>query len=632
MRRLVMTFGVVLCAVGMALGQAPTGFNYQALIYKEGAPVAEQSVKLEITLQDAEGEKYYVEEHAGLTTAKSGLVNVEIGGGTAQFGAMGDVRWEKGIFVAVRADVGGGYASLGAPVKLQAVPYALYAMATRAVSTPESKEKDEPIFEVVNSRGVQVLGVYEEGVRIQVSDGSLERRGPRGGFAIATTGDGMRGEPSFINRFTLADGGISLLVDEGEGLRGPRGGFAIATLGEGMRGEPSSVNRFSLGGGGVRFLVDEGSDKLRGPRGGFAIATLGEGMRGETEGTNRFALSGPSLNIMVDPTLCGPDGGFTVSHALLCGAPTDGNPTTLLHIDDRASYFTLRKDEANRSTFSLRERENNDSVIVNFTADGKLQAGDGQGENIFESAATEMEVSWQASYPDTAATFVFSNAMRWAFPYLSVRSVTGSQLYDQPYTITLNDEGKKYFEVYTLPYHNPDVRSPMLTLKKDYEIAEELLTKEEFGRICLVNAPSVCRRIHGAQFLPDWLEGNLSVSPVSEAQFYFPNPKEESVFGSLNLSVDELTVGGEPLASSPYKDQILRGVVFDVEITCSESNIQANAEFHSFEHIRLVTTKEFYEQHATAGEEEIEVSFTFKSPAFKEGEIKLEGVKIHFSY
>lgn len=52
--------------------------------------------------------------------------------------------------------------SLGAPVKLQSVPYALFAMATpRVKGTNKNAEQDSPIFEVLNSKGTQVFGVYE---------------------------------------------------------------------------------------------------------------------------------------------------------------------------------------------------------------------------------------------------------------------------------------------------------------------------------------------------------------------------------------------------------------------------------------------------------------------------------------
>lgn len=118
--------------------------------------------------------------------------------------------------------------SLGAPVKLQSVPYALFAMATpRVKGTNKNAEQDSPIFEVLNSKGTQVFGVYEGGVRFNVmeDDGT---RGPRGGFAVATMrASGMRGEADAINRLMITGPRFDVTVDPV--TRGPRGGFAVSS-------------------------------------------------------------------------------------------------------------------------------------------------------------------------------------------------------------------------------------------------------------------------------------------------------------------------------------------------------------------------------------------------------------------
>lgn len=228
MKRIVLTLIGAMMGVCMAIAQAPNGFNYQALVYQDGAPVANKSIDLEVTLQDAHGTVYYQEQHNGLKTEETGFVNVAIGEGTVLTGAMDKVDWEKGIFVAVRVNVGSGMVSLGAPVKLQSVPYALFAMATpRVKGTNKNVEQDSPIFEVLNSKGTQVFGVYEGGVRFNVmeDDGT---RGPRGGFAVATMREsGMRGEADAINRLMITGPRFDVTVDPV--TRGPRGGFAVSS-------------------------------------------------------------------------------------------------------------------------------------------------------------------------------------------------------------------------------------------------------------------------------------------------------------------------------------------------------------------------------------------------------------------
>lgn len=228
MKRIILTLIGVVTVACMAIAQAPNGFNYQALVYQDGAPVASKSIDLEVTLQDAQGTIYYQEQHNGLKTEETGFVNVAIGEGAVLTGAMDRVDWEKGIFVAVRVNVGSGMVSLGAPVKLQSVPYALFAMATpRVKGTDMNAQKDEPIFEVLNSKGTQVFGVYEGGVRFNVmeDDGT---RGPRGGFAVATMRESeMRGEADAINRLMITGPRFDVTVDPV--TRGPRGGFAVSS-------------------------------------------------------------------------------------------------------------------------------------------------------------------------------------------------------------------------------------------------------------------------------------------------------------------------------------------------------------------------------------------------------------------
>ena len=228
MKRILLTLIGAMMGACMAIAQAPNGFNYQALVYQDGAPVANKSIDLEVTLQDARGTVYYQEQHNGLKTEETGFVNVAIGEGAALAGAMDKVDWEKGIFVAVRVNVGSGMVSLGAPVKLQSVPYALFAMATpRVKGTEMNAQNDEPIFEVLNSKGTQVFGVYEGGVRFNVmeDDGT---RGPRGGFAVSTMrASGMRGEADAINRLMITGPRFDVTVDPV--TRGPRGGFAVSS-------------------------------------------------------------------------------------------------------------------------------------------------------------------------------------------------------------------------------------------------------------------------------------------------------------------------------------------------------------------------------------------------------------------
>lgn len=226
----------------VATPSLPTAFNYQALIYQEGKPVQGKNVSLKVKLQDETGKVYYTEERA-VTTAKTGLVNVTVGDGkgTVLEGAMDAVPWEMGLFVAaeVKLSADAAYVSLGPAVKMQAVPYALYARAVPVIrGTKAGKEAGRPIFQVQSSEGLPLFSVYDEAVTINVPVSGDTRRS-RGGFAVRSFKSEMRGEkPKYVlsNRLTIDDGAFKVFVDPASDTRRPRGGFAVMTYNGRLRG------------------------------------------------------------------------------------------------------------------------------------------------------------------------------------------------------------------------------------------------------------------------------------------------------------------------------------------------------------------------------------------------------------
>ena len=113
--------------------QAQTGINYQGLARRtSGAPVAEQNIKLKLSIRDASvsGTVVYTETRSTATN-KFGLFNVVIGstGAASQTGTLAGVNWATGAkFLQVELDPDGGnnFVDMGT-TQLQAVPYALYA-------------------------------------------------------------------------------------------------------------------------------------------------------------------------------------------------------------------------------------------------------------------------------------------------------------------------------------------------------------------------------------------------------------------------------------------------------------------------------------------------------------------------
>lgn len=227
----------------------PASFSYQALITRNGKVASFVNLKLEITLQDEEGNQFLVEEHTA-KTSRTGMVKLAVGSGRAKKGELNQVDWNKGIFIAIKADFGSGYESLGAPVKMMAAPYALYA-ANAPLIRSNTTEEDAPIFQVQNSDGYPLFTVYEGGyVTMNVADETSTRR-PRGGFAVKS----FRGE-STAPRLQVADGRVDMFVDPL--TRRPRGGFAVRTYGhlrDGESGEAKTL--FSMNDRTTYFTLDK---------------------------------------------------------------------------------------------------------------------------------------------------------------------------------------------------------------------------------------------------------------------------------------------------------------------------------------------------------------------------------------
>ncbi|MGP1362319.1 MAG: hypothetical protein ACTTKZ_01370 [Bacteroides sp.] len=233
-------------------------FNYQALITKSGQVVSESNVKLEVTLQDAKPTIYLVEEHTARTT-KTGMVTLAIGTGKVKQGKLDDVAWSKGIFISLRADFGNGYQSLGSPVKLQAVPYAMHARTVPIIKGLGDTER--PIFQVQNSDGFPLFTVYENEVTVNVPDDEESVRRPRGGFAVRSYKLSDDGSSIFNNRLEFNNGGFNINIDPE--LRGLRGGFAVRSVARLRGGETENKTLFSANDRSTYFTLSKATSSMQ---------------------------------------------------------------------------------------------------------------------------------------------------------------------------------------------------------------------------------------------------------------------------------------------------------------------------------------------------------------------------------
>ena len=146
MKRTKLFLAILLFAGFSSLAQAQTGINYQGLARRaSGAPVAEQNIKIKLSIRDltASGTVVYTETRSTATN-KFGLFNVVIGstGAASQTGTLAGLNWATGAkFLQVELDPDGAnnFVDMGT-IQLQAVPYALYAndvakLQGKAIST-----------------------------------------------------------------------------------------------------------------------------------------------------------------------------------------------------------------------------------------------------------------------------------------------------------------------------------------------------------------------------------------------------------------------------------------------------------------------------------------------------------------
>jgi hypothetical protein len=125
MKKLYATIGLFLASIVSA--QVPQAFSYQTIAFNAaGAPVANGNVSFRISILDnsATGTVLYTETQTKTTNAK-GLVNLNIGQGTAATGNFGGINWGTNTkFVKVEMDPAGGsnYTNVGVN-QLMSVPY-----------------------------------------------------------------------------------------------------------------------------------------------------------------------------------------------------------------------------------------------------------------------------------------------------------------------------------------------------------------------------------------------------------------------------------------------------------------------------------------------------------------------------
>jgi uncharacterized protein (TIGR02145 family) len=140
------TFTVALIIAATLIGQAPSSFKYQAVLRDARGNIKANTatnIIIDILQGSATGTAVYSETHS-VTTDGYGLINLELGNGTATTGAMSAINWGTGIYF-VKVTVDGVVMGTG---QLLSVPYALHA------KTVASYTETDPVFVVHPANGI----------------------------------------------------------------------------------------------------------------------------------------------------------------------------------------------------------------------------------------------------------------------------------------------------------------------------------------------------------------------------------------------------------------------------------------------------------------------------------------------
>ncbi|MCU0462597.1 MAG: tail fiber domain-containing protein [Bacteroidales bacterium] len=247
-------FCLSLCPAPLALSQTPQGFYYQAIARNaSGVPLGNQFLQVRITIQSDSlgGTLFWQELHSSVTTTPQGVINLVIGKGARESAStlakFSDIDWSVSPkFLKTEINFN-GWKTLGAS-RIWSVPYAqvagdLAGSVKKLAVEGEATGPAEALFEVKNKDGQTVFAVYNEGVRIYVSNGD---KAVKGGFAVGGFGTDKAESTKYL--FVGKDS-VRIYLDTNPLTKKIKGGFA--------------VGGYDLTKGTVQNYLDVSSDSVR---------------------------------------------------------------------------------------------------------------------------------------------------------------------------------------------------------------------------------------------------------------------------------------------------------------------------------------------------------------------------------
>jgi hypothetical protein len=305
-------FGLFLSPVPCALSQIPQGFNYQAVaLTSAGAPISNTTIQIKMgILSDTLTPVVVWEElHSSVKTNLNGVFNLVIGTGARQSGSaavFSEIDWKiSPLYLKIQIYYQSTWKYLGS-AKLWSVPYAMVAgnmggPVSKFSVEGETSSSEEALFEVKNKDGQTIFAVYNEGVRIYVSDGA---KALKGGFAVGGFGTDKAESTKYL--FVGKDS-VRVYLDTNPLTKKLKGGFAVGgyDLTKGTIQNYLDVNSDS-----VRIYIDSDPSTKK-IKGGFAVGGY-DMTKGNVQ--DYLDISPDSVRIYIDDTggLKGKKGGFAV--------------------------------------------------------------------------------------------------------------------------------------------------------------------------------------------------------------------------------------------------------------------------------------------------------------------------------
>ncbi len=292
--------------------QIPQGFNYQA-IARDGTGNILPNMPLQamIYIQSSTGTIFWKELHNSITTNSFGLFTIVVGTGTRQsestVATFNLIDWTvTPKYLRTEIYYSSSWKDLGTS-QILTVPYAMVAenlagSVKKLAVEGETSGQEEALFEVKNKDGQTVFAVYNEGVRVYVSNGA---KALKGGFAVGGFGTDKAESTKYL--FVGKDS-VRIYLDTNPLTKAVKSGFAVGGY-DLTKG--TIQNYLNVSPDSVRIYID-GDPETKKLKGGFAV-----GGYDMTKGIiqDYLDISPDSVRIYIDDTDGagkGKKGGFAV--------------------------------------------------------------------------------------------------------------------------------------------------------------------------------------------------------------------------------------------------------------------------------------------------------------------------------